>query len=227
MQTLDELANLYCTDKKSSNHNYTKFYAKYFESLRDKKLNVCEIGILNHPDKVNWPYEGASLLMWRDYFYNSRIHGIDINDHSSLNQERIETYIADQADRTQLDNIFKDKQVDIIIEDGGHWMHQQQISLGFLFKNLKPGGYFVIEDLRTSFPDEPYNNMPAILPGQKFKNKSSDTLTLQMLVDFNKTGKIDSCFMTSEEIDYLNSCIDKCIIEEGEFSEIAFITKKV
>jgi len=217
MKTIEELAHYYATDKRMQDHGFTKFYEKHFESRRDQKLNICEIGILNHPDKVNRPFEGASLLMWRDYFYNSGIIGIDINDHSGLNQEKIRTYIADQGDRTQLKNLFQDKQVDIIIEDGSHFMHHQQISLGVLFHNLKPGGIFVVEDLHTSHPD--------ILPS--FRRNQDDTITLNMLQEFNRTGSIASSCMTNEEIKYLNENISECIIETANMSEIAFIYKKI
>ena len=93
-QTIEEIASHYQTDKQSSDHNYTEYYEQYFEAIRDKELNVVEIGILRHPAR---PYEGASLLLWRDYFANSIIHGIDINDHRSMEQQRIKIHIADQG----------------------------------------------------------------------------------------------------------------------------------
>ena len=56
---------------------------------------------------------------------------------------------------------------DIIIDDGGHWKHQQQVTLGFIFPFLKPGGVFVIEDLHTA-------NHPAY-------TRSGDIATLEIL----------------------------------------------
>ena len=215
LSTLSELADKYATDKRESDHGYIAFYEKHFNSLRHLKLNICEIGILNHPDKKNRPYEGASLLMWRDYFYNSGIHGIDINNHKHLEQERIRIYIADQGNRERLQQLFKSTLLDIIIEDGSHYMHHQQISLGCLFKNLKSGGVFIIEDLHTSHSNMIHN----------FRQSITDTNTLKMLQDFNNTGEIVSNCMTLEEKDYLNKNISKCIIEKGNTSEIAFIYK--
>ncbi|WP_248807918.1 hypothetical protein, partial [Klebsiella pneumoniae] len=91
---------------------------QYFEAIRDKELNVVEIGILRHPAR---PYEGASLLLWRDYFENSIIHGIDINDHKSMEQKRIKIHIADQGNREQLTDVFNSiGNPDVIIEDGSH-----------------------------------------------------------------------------------------------------------
>ena len=104
MKILEELANYFATDKRKVDHNYTQFYEKYFEHLRFNNLNVCEIGILNHSDKKSRPYEGASLLMWKEYFINSNIHGIDINNHMHLSTDRLKIYIADQGNRNELNN---------------------------------------------------------------------------------------------------------------------------
>jgi hypothetical protein len=216
-QTIEEIASHYQTDKQSSDHNYTEYYEQYFESIRYKELVVAEIGILKHPAR---PYEGASLLLWRDYFENSIIHGIDIMDHRSIEQQRIKIHIADQGDRVQLDRVFNViGNSDIIIEDGSHFMHHQQISFGHLFKNLKSGGIYVIEDLHTSHPRHPF-------PPLAFQLSESDTRTLDMLIEFNETGKMNSMFMTEEEQRYLEENIASCTIHKANQSEIAFIIKK-
>lgn len=216
-QTIEEIANHYETDKRASDHNYTEYYEQYFEAIRDKELNVVEIGILRHPAR---PYEGASLLLWRDYFENSIIHGIDINDHKSMEQKRIKIHIADQGNREQLSGVFNSiGNPDVIIEDGSHYMHHQQISLAHLFKTLKSGGIYVVEDLHTSHPQPPF-------PPLGFQLSESDTRTLDMLIEFNETGKMNSIFMTEEEQQYLQDNIASCTIHKARESEIAFIIKK-
>lgn len=40
---------------------------------------------------------------------------------------------------------------DIIVEDGGHTMDQQRVSLEHLWSAVKPGGVYFLEDLQTSF----------------------------------------------------------------------------
>lgn len=216
-QTIEEIANHYETDKRASDHNYTEYYEQYFEAIRDKELNVVEIGILRHPAR---PYEGASLLLWRDYFENSIIHGIDINDHKSMEQKRIKIHIADQGNREQLTDVFNSiGNPDVIIEDGSHYMHHQQISLAHLFKTLKSGGIYVVEDLHTSHPQPPF-------PPLGFQLSEADTRTLDMLIEFNETGKMNSIFMTEEEQQYLQDNIASCTIHKARESEIAFIVKK-
>jgi hypothetical protein len=219
MKTLEQIANHYATDKRESDHNYTVHYQDYFESLRFEKLNVVEIGILNHPNKASRPFEGASILLWKEYFENSTIHGIDINDHSGLTQDRVNIYIADQGNRNQLDDVFKNFEADIIIDDGSHYMHHQQISFGHLFKYLKSGGLYIIEDLHTSHPKPPF-------PPLGFQLSENDTRTLDMLQEYCESKKIESIFMNDSEIKYLEDNIDFCDIRMGRESEIAFIRKK-
>ena len=66
-KNLTSIAEFYKTDKYE--HGYTKVYEKYFERLKEKKLQILEIGIA----------DGKSLLTWSDYFENSTIVGIDID----------------------------------------------------------------------------------------------------------------------------------------------------
>ena len=91
-------------------------------------------------------------------------------------------------------------------------MHQQQITLGVMFKYVKSGGVFVIEDLHTSVID--------------VYTRPGDTGTLQMLQHYNDTNTSVSNIMTSDEIDYLHNNIDAIHIEQGNVSPIAFIIKK-
>jgi hypothetical protein len=216
-KTLEEIADYYQTDKRASDHNYTEIYEKYFETIRYNNLDIVEIGILKHPAR---PFEGASLLLWKDYFENSTIHGIDIEDHTVMIQDRIKIYMADQGDRDQLDNVFTTIGTpDIVIEDGSHFMHHQQISLAHLFKTLKSGGIYVVEDLHTSHPTHPFS------PDQ-FRLSADDTLTLDMLIKFNETGKMESIFMSEEEQQYLEDNIKSCTIHRAKDSDIAFLIKK-
>jgi len=227
MNTITEIAEIYKTDKKKSadHHNYVEIYDNWFGPIKDKVTDFLEIGILKHPMTNLFPYEGASLLMWNDFFTNATINGMDINDHRGMNKhgkDRIKIHLGDQGDRERLKNLMESdigKPMDIIIDDGSHWMHHQQISLASLFKYLKPGGIYVIEDLFSSHPQPPFLPMSSQL-------SPDDTLTQDMLHDFVKTKKMVSMFMKEDEIKYLEENIDKCIIEKARHSEIAFITKK-
>jgi tetratricopeptide (TPR) repeat protein len=149
MNTLDELAIQYGTDKSSKCHHYTHRYFKYFNPLRKRRLRIIEIGIA----------QGNSLRMWKDFFPNAEIFAIDKNPNCNiLNIERVKIYIGDQSDEYFLESFVNEigSGFDIIIDDGGHMMSQQIITFHILFSHLKPKGIYVIEDLHTSYNSE-YN----------------------------------------------------------------------
>lgn len=138
MLSLTEIAKKYKTDK-CLRHNYIQnFYEKIFNPLRNKKLNLLEIGIKN----------GASLRTWKEFFINAEIYGIDID---KVNVEGCHT---EKCNQVYCQDIFQDIQFDIIIDDGSHNWDHQQISFDILFPRLKKGGIYLIEDLHTSFIDK-------------------------------------------------------------------------
>jgi len=188
---LTKLADKYGTDKGSSWHYYTQAYEYFFYPIKYEARKICEIGVA----------KGASLKMFRDYFPNAVVYGIDINDSSELNSDTIKTFIADQANRKQLKDFIDTYggDFDIILDDGGHSMEQQQVSFGYLFRHLKPGGYYIIEDAHTSFRGPKYG---IVIPLWN--------ATLTMIDKFIRTGKIESKYMTTEERTYLTTHIEYC-----------------
>ena len=71
---------------------------------------------------------GASLRMWRDYFYNANIYGADIDKGILFNEDRINTYFVDQLDSETIKSMWNNiglKDFDIIIDDGLHEVDQK------------------------------------------------------------------------------------------------------
>ena len=168
MKTLTEIALFYKTDK-CIRHNYIQnFYTPLFKKLRNKKLNILEIGI----------YNGGSLYLWRDYFTNANIYGIDILDKSKYNSDRISTEICDQK---KCNNIFPNINFDIIIDDGSHKWEDQQISFNILFDRLNEGGMYIIEDLHTSYI-ESFGSNEYMTTLEVMKNKPNT----EIFYDINK-----------------------------------------
>jgi len=199
------------TDKAMDGHGFTELYEHFFYPLKDSPIKIFEIGI----------EKGGSLILWRDYFPNAKVYGIDVIDKSNLNSEKIKTFVANQASRSQLDS-FIDKyggDFDIILDDGGHKMEQQQVSLGHLFKYVKPGGYYIIEDVHTSLPHY-YSGY-----GVEEEQKNS---TLEMINLFIKKTLIKSKYLTPEEENYLRNNIEYCnlFFRNNELHSITCIFKK-
>lgn len=148
METLEELGRKYGTDKVQ--HGYLPWYDKLLSPIRDTPGAILEIGI----DK------GASLQMWRDYFPNKYVVGIDIEPKEVHNATCL---VADQAQAESLERaLLRFPPFQVIIDDGGHQMQDQQVSLGTLFPHLTSGGYYIIEDLQTSL--WPSYNRFALVP---------------------------------------------------------------
>ena len=181
------------TDKGPCCHNYTELYERLFFPWKDEPIKIFEIGIA----------DGGSLAMWQAYFPKARIFAVDILPKTQFDNERVKTLIADQANRDQLRVAIEAAGGDIhvLIDDGGHSMEQQQVSLGFLFKHVRPGGYYVIEDVHTS--------LPALWKGYGVAQSGRNT-TLRMLENFVRSPApaIASQYMLSEETAYLNAHIE-------------------
>lgn len=213
--SLTEMCERYPTDKCPYAHGFIEIYDRLFESERDSMERFFEIGILN----------GVSHLMWREYFPNAEIFGIDIKDYSAQSEgSGIETFVADQANRNDL-KAFIDKyggNFDVILDDGGHAMDHQQVSLGYLFPYVKSGGIFIIEDVHTSLPD--------LYPDPFFEVAEDEmNTTLLMIEYFIRTGKINSQYMTDEEIKYLEDNISAVELHHRvnlKHSIVAIIRKK-
>lgn len=213
--TLIELCDKYETDKCASGHNFIEIYDELFTQYRDQMGSFFEIGILN----------GGSHLMWREFFPNANIYGIDIKDYSKQSANSgIKTFVADQSNREDLANALNEfgETFDVILDDGGHAMDHQQVSLGFLFPFLNKGGYYIIEDIHTS--------IPKYYPDSDFKvNENETNTTLLMLEWYLRTGEIKSDYMTPEEMKFLEENIqslDIKFINTRHHSMLCIIRKK-
>ena len=147
-RNLSRLARVYGTDKQGV-HQYTQHYQHHFEPVRRKKLNILEIGIGGYKNPKRG---GESLRMWKAYFPNSRIFGIDIYDKTHHDENRIKTFQGSQTDTSFLKRVVEEiGRVDIIIDDGSHQNEHVIKSFKFLFPLLADKGIYVVEDTQTSY----------------------------------------------------------------------------
>lgn len=176
----------YNTDKYA--HGFIDVYEPYFNSMSDSK-NILEIGV----------YYGGSLKYLSDKFKDGMIYGVDIEDKSQYNDERVKTYIVNQEDRDALNRFLDETNVefDIIIDDGGHTMKQQQVSFGTLFKRLKKGGIYILEDLHTSRLEQ----LGTISP-------EDIITTLDMLYTIQYTKHVISNHILDDEKEYIKNNVE-------------------
>jgi hypothetical protein len=145
---LTRLAVHFETDK-WGDHRYTPHYQRHLEHLREKPINVLEIGIGGYK-RTN--RGGASLRMWKHFFPHGQIYGLDINDKSFVEEPRIRAFQGDQSDPELLSAIVSEiGRLDVVIDDGSHNPKHVIASFQTLFPLLADDGLYVIEDIQTSY----------------------------------------------------------------------------
>lgn len=153
---LDALAQFHGTDKSSRDHNYTPLYRQHLGRSRHRIRSVLEIGVGGDTSTSGYETKagGQSLYMWRDYFPNAEITGIDIND-KSVSGPRIHFEQGDQSDPAFLAVVVdKHGPFDVIVDDGSHIGRHIIASFRELWQAVKPGGFYVIEDLALAYHPE-------------------------------------------------------------------------
>ncbi|MBW4554043.1 MAG: hypothetical protein KME35_23515 [Aphanocapsa sp. GSE-SYN-MK-11-07L] len=207
---LKALADIYGTDKWGS-HFYAQHYETHFAPLRRKNLNILEIGIGGYSN----PEEGGeSLRMWRTYFPNARIFGIDIHDKSGHDERRIKTFKGSQVDEDFLKHVIKEiDPIDIVIDDGSHVNEHVIHTFKFLFPRIQCQWY-VIEDTQTSYWPGEYGGM------------SDDLNNLGTSMGFLK-HLIDGLNYVEYKIDgYEPTYFDQHIVAMHFYHNIVFIEKE-
>lgn len=155
MNTLSEISKKYPTDKDFTHNYYNAAYEKFLSPIRNEVKLVCEIGIGGFWKEVGW-LPGNSLKVWRDYFPNAFILGLDIVAHEHI--AGINRICLDWLDQSKKDLVIeyanKLSNYDLIIDDGSHNVYDQQITFAYFFRSLKSGGIYILEDLHSSIEVE-------------------------------------------------------------------------
>jgi len=98
---------------------------------------------------------GGSLEIWRDCLADTSttVVGVDINpDCATLPLDGCEIYIGSQSDSSLVHRIIADfGSIDVVIDDGSHEYRDQIATLRALWPSISTGGYYIIEDLHTSY----------------------------------------------------------------------------
>lgn len=154
-KSLMEYIEFYGTDKNLS--GYGRLYQSLFDPIKDTINTFLEIGIGTFDPVIPSTFvgnarlypqytPGGSLRAWRDYFIKAKIYGIDIAEDCAFKEDRLESFIFSSLDRKKANKHFKDKALDIIIDDGLHTAIGQLETLRNFFPKVKDGGYYIIED---------------------------------------------------------------------------------
>jgi hypothetical protein len=120
---------------------------------------VLEIGIgTNHRSAASTMgtsgVPGASLRMWEEFFPNATIYGADIDWTSHIFSHRIESFHLDSTKQESLRNLYaklssqgQASRFDLVVDDGLHTPESNIRVLTHLLPLVRPGGFYVIEDI--------------------------------------------------------------------------------
>lgn len=124
--------------------HYLPIYDELLEGWQGRNARFLEIGV----------YKGGSIPMWQGFLGpDAALTFLDIDPACAalaLPGTRVE--IGDQADPAFLTRIGDTHgPFDLIVDDGGHQMHQQTTSFRQLWPRLNDRGLYIVEDTHTSY----------------------------------------------------------------------------
>jgi cephalosporin hydroxylase len=144
MKTLQQLHDdLNGLTDKGTTHSYVETYAKLFEPYRDQLITILEIGVQH----------GGSIELWAKYFNHpsTLVYGADVEDTrqnlGAWKDPRMVFLLSHYAD---IESTFlKVDGIDILIDDGMHFLSQQLHAFQKFWPLINPGGLYIIEDIQS------------------------------------------------------------------------------
>ena len=209
--TLKQICLKHGTDKgmhkiNSKGEVYADIYEKYFSSMRNKKINILELGVKS----------GCSIRAFREYFPNANIYAIDIDPNCIVHNDpdnKIFVGIMSQTDKVSINSFLKDLKFDIILDDASHVNKFTIESYNILNDRLNSQGLYIIEDLGNSyFKLETDFSVSKIWPGMKYNTTSPSDFNNDIIDIHNFTNNL------IEKLDYSNNYATYL-----ELSDISFI----
>lgn len=141
---------------KATRHSYAHIYERLLAEATDTPA-ILEVGIgsLNAFPYAGLP-PGGSLRAWRRRYPEALVVGMDI-DLDSVDSVEPPAYVVDQTNDESLRDgrqiLEKFGPLDLIVDDGFHDPHANVRTMLAFFCLLRPGGFYVVEDIHESLID--------------------------------------------------------------------------
>jgi hypothetical protein len=179
--SINDLAFKYRLDKCERLHDYARFYEFFLGDRRNDNVTLLEIGTYRGDSLRMWNeyfpnskrIVGVDITDWEctckcdchDYQFDrwskacKNLCEVKCPNglvSKCLSMSGISAEIGDASDLRFLDKLQNEYGTfDVIIDDGSHLLAHQQASFDYLFGILNDRGIYVIEDLHTSYYDNP------------------------------------------------------------------------
>jgi hypothetical protein len=149
--SLVELVDNSYTDKNTT-HSYLELYELLLSPKKQTARNILEVGIGNFG-----PKNGGSIKLWRDYFPNATIYGLDILPRDRvidelLNDSRVVLYTSSNAyDETFFRTHFIERNIkcDFMLDDGPHTLESMQQFIRLYSQIMTDDGILIVEDVQS------------------------------------------------------------------------------
>lgn len=139
MVELSQIATETGTDKGPNFHDYCPIYEQLFGHLRDKPVRFIEYGLLT----------GQSAEMWSRWFTHPKaeLHFFDVVDWGYRPTDpRISVHLQSAS----LTNpVLEQGNWWAIVDDASHICSSQIDAFTISWRHVKPGGFYIIEDLHS------------------------------------------------------------------------------
>jgi len=176
-------------DSLKQQHDYADFFQENLKELKDKKLDILEIGTA----------KGDGIASLYFYFPYSNFIGADNNPfRTRYKSKRIRSIYVDISSKKILQNLTNhlNQKFDLIIDDCSHQLIDQILCFSENFKNLKKGGIYIVEDL----------NFPEI---HQMYNPTNEAVNLKTILKKISLGEeIFTKFMQKNEIENIKDDIE-------------------
>ena len=192
-----ERAMIQGTDK-TTTHRYQYMYAKYLLPVRHRDISLLEIGL---GCDTQWG-PGHSVDLWHELLPRMTYYSIELDAGCAMKfiprlGER--QFIGSQKDASFLETVMnKTGLLDVIIDDGSHYTDHQRFSFAVLWKSVKPGGIYIIEDLQCTFLSG-YNGEPS-----GFRQGTSARMIVDILLALMGKGRDADADQLAYQSDFVN-----------------------
>jgi len=205
---LTDLADARESDRGSLRHRFTELYQMLFLPLRDRKLTIGLVGLdggisVNQPELWH-PTAKNTLEMFLEFFPKAEIIALDREKTAPIQNKRVK---YKQVSLQDPDEIAKTMSAapDIVIDDATHASHHQQNAIRALFPQLKSGGLYIVEDLRSQ---------PASLESQGYVKTSS------LFQGYLDSGIFDHPDRAAKsELNEIRADISGCFVFQAKFQK--------
>ncbi len=149
--SLEDLVDNSKTDKNTI-HSYLHLYNELLTKKRFTAKNVLEVGIGSFGEK-----NGGSIKLWRDYFTNATIYGLDVLPINRvmdelLNDPRVILYTSTDAYNEDFFNknfLNKNIKCDFMLDDGPHTLESMVQFIKLYSQIMTDDGILIVEDVKS------------------------------------------------------------------------------